>query len=277
MECLAGLSAAADGHPLIAHVMANGCTDGTEDAVRAWAAGRGDLRLFSLRPGDKAGAWNEYVHTIRADADVHFFVDGHIRPGPRSMAHLAEALAANGTANAAGALPESGRHREAWRGQMLRNRTLAGGLYALSRRFIERIRRLDLRLPVGFLGDDTLVSYLAREDFGEPPPADQSARVIVEERAEFAFHPLSPFRPGDWRTHLRRRFRQALKAYQYTLLMPRLAERGLGSMPASVDDLYLAADPLPRLRWRARDALFYALAQRHIRLRVARLKAASTR
>jgi len=61
-------------------VMANGCSDRTEEIVREYARRRPEVKLVSLALGDKCNAWNVFIHeTIPADCpgrEVYFFMDG---------------------------------------------------------------------------------------------------------------------------------------------------------------------------------------------------------
>src|SRR5215813_10375343 len=58
IRCLESLSLAADGSPLSAYVLANGCTDRTEEIVRGYAQTHPGVSLISIAVGDKANAWN---------------------------------------------------------------------------------------------------------------------------------------------------------------------------------------------------------------------------
>jgi glycosyltransferase involved in cell wall biosynthesis len=111
--CLDSLFDGELGRGLEVFVMANGCTDRTEEVVREYARRRAGVHLVSIAMADKCNAWNVFVHetarSIAAGRDVYFFVDGDCRVVPGSLARLADALGANPHAHAASAPPASGR------------------------------------------------------------------------------------------------------------------------------------------------------------------------
>ncbi|NWG70424.1 MAG: glycosyltransferase family 2 protein, partial [Parvularculaceae bacterium] len=109
-RCLAALPDAAAGGDYVAHVMENGSTDATARVARAMAAADPRIVVHELLVADKAGAWNDYVHrTAPADAGMHVFLDGDVRPCAGAFPALAAALrGAGGEAYAAAALPATG-------------------------------------------------------------------------------------------------------------------------------------------------------------------------
>ena len=62
------------------YVMANGCTDRTEEIVRGYAAKHPEVNLVSIALGDKCNAWNVFIHEIAPtccpDREIYFFMDG---------------------------------------------------------------------------------------------------------------------------------------------------------------------------------------------------------
>ena len=266
LASLAGLLASADNHPVAIHVLANGCRDHTESLVRDFAARHPMVRLHVLERADKANAWNHYVHELAPDAEVHFFTDGDVTVSPEALEALAVSLEANPRLSAVGAMPTSGRSREAWCRRMVRNGTLAGNLYALRGDFIERVRAAGLRLPVGFIGEDFLVSLLVREDIGEAEAEAEAAqpRLSFNRHAGFAFRSLSPRRPRDWLTYWRRKQRYRLRGYQFSLLAAWIHQRGWGDLPATVEQLYAWPERLPALSWYGRETIFAWFALRHM-------------
>jgi hypothetical protein len=218
--------------------------------VRELALTSPRLRVVEIPLGDKANAWNHYVHTLAIAADMHVFVDGDVQVEPGALPALAAALAEVPTANAAGALPTTGRDREAWRVRMLAHGTLAGGLYALPGAFVERIRQRAIRLPQGLIGEDWLVSVLANSDL-QPLAMDPVAgqRVVFARQAGFAFRSLSPWRPTDYRVYLRRLWRYALRGVQFEIVLGWLWHYPPESLPPEIEQLYLRARPPSRLKW----------------------------
>jgi hypothetical protein len=157
-------------------------------AGRLGAAAVG-LRLYALPQGDRANAWNQYVHALRPQAAMHVFVEDHAAIGPGALQALAAALAAEPMAEAATALPSRGRQVAARRARLRQGGQLDGALHALRGRFLEALAAEGMRLPVG-LG--RIHPVLARR-LGD--------RITVAEEA--SWQPL-PHRLGEaWHRRLR--------------------------------------------------------------------------
>jgi glycosyltransferase involved in cell wall biosynthesis len=249
--------------PFCIHVLANGCSDGTESLVEAYARARPEVMLHSILLGDKSNAWNVYVHDLAADAAAHCFVDGDVRVEPGSIAALAQTLARAPRSNAAAALPATGRHVATFAREVRESHGLAGNLYALSGDFVRRVRAAGVRLPVGLIGDDSWVGALALMDL-DPSSGWHKERVRICDDARFAFDSLRWHRPADARLYWRRRIRYGLRRWQTIMLRAHIAEHGLARLPRDVRELYSEYAHLCRLRWSGVDTLFLWLARSRI-------------
>lgn len=253
-------------------ILANGCRDHTAAVARKLASLHPNLHVVEIAVADKANAWNHYVHEIAAaspfrEAQMHVFVDGDVRVQAGSFEAFATAFEQHPSANAVGALPLTGRDREAWTRRMLVGGTLAGGLYALSGSFLDRIRRSGIRIPQGLIGEDWLVSLLAGSDLrpllADPHPA---SHLLFAANAGFSFRSLSPWRLRDYRTYLRRLWRYSLRSVQFEMLAGWLLHRHPGEMPANVEDLYRLGTPPSRLKWVGATSILRTLAVQKVRL-----------
>jgi hypothetical protein len=251
-------------------VLANGCTDATSDEVRACATVLPDLWLAEIDVADKANAWNVYVHELitseRArEIEIYFFMDGDVTLERDALALLASSLEEVPTAKAAGGMPATGRDRASWRARMVRNGTLAGNLYALRAGFVDTVREKKVRVPMGLVFEDSLVSWLVATQFGRTKTVGSNPHSIFCANAEFSFRSLSLLRPADYRLYLRRKWRYTRGGLQLEMLVNVLRAQGLAAMPAHVHDLY-ANGPLPsRLRWVGLDTPLRLLAVLWIR------------
>jgi hypothetical protein len=223
--------------------------------VREQALASNYLHVFEIPEADKANAWNLYIHKFSAMqssdiSTIHVFVDGDVQVEPASLSALADAFAHIPTANAIGALPTTGRDREAWSRRMIVNGTLAGGLYALRGDFVRRIRQRNIRIPKGFLGEDWLVSLMANSDL-QPFSFRTAAppRVAMAPNAGFSFRSLSLRRPNDYRTYLKRLWRYSLRGVQYEMVFCWLMHQPPETLPLDVENLYLISTPPSRLKW----------------------------
>jgi glycosyltransferase involved in cell wall biosynthesis len=265
------IASAGTGEMAIA-VLVNGCRDDTPAIVRQLSSRerRATIVTVEIPLADKANAWNVYVHDVAsrepfARADMHVFTDGDVRIEPGALVALRRALAQMPTANAAGGVPISGRDRDGWRARMVGGATLAGGLYALRGTFVACLRAQAIRIPVGLIGEDWLVSLLARSNLQATPSLDTTPRIVFASDAGFSFRSLSRFHPWDQRLYARRLWRYALRGAQFEMLVPLLGRETLSRMPRDVRELYRRGGMPSRLKWVGRTSLLRTLAVQWIR------------
>lgn len=246
----------------VCHVLNNGSTDDTGRVVAAYGARHPFCRLVNIEVGDKANAWNVFVHDIAPEADVHVFMDGDCRARAGALSALRQGFRATPHAHALAAVPDPAISAEFHR-LVLNGEGVAGALYALSGAFIARVRQTRTRLPVGWIGDDSLVGALVCWDL-DPSGEWDPARVAVVKDAQFAYDPLSPWSPADLRLHYRRKIRYALRQRQNQMLHPFLKQEGLSAIPPTVLDLYRRASPPAPVQGMGLSAWFDRLARQRI-------------
>ena len=264
VRCLESIRAAADGHAIAAYVLINGCTDNTAEVVAEFAEHNTWVVPVNIDRGDKSNAWNVFVHDCApADSDVYFFVDGDVRIAPHALPALAAGFAGP-EINAAAGVPGSGRNRAAMIDAMKTEGGLSGNLYALSGSFVGRIRDQGVRLPVGFIGEDSLIGALSAWDLDPVGQPWDRTRTATCEDARFMFDTLSPFNPADWRLYWRRRINYGVRDFQNKSLRNILKARGVQGMPAEAKALFPDRSAL-RPRWSGLNTLFLWLAARRLR------------
>lgn len=274
---LDSILAAASAFPSRIAILANGCRDDTVAVARAIASRHPNIDVVEIALADKANAWNRYVHEVSAtspfsEAALHVFVDGDVRVTATSFSAFSSTLRDHPLANAVGGLPTSGRDRVAWCRRMVANGTLAGGLYALPRDFVQRLRLRRIAMPRGLIGEDWAVSLFAQSDLNPlGMAAPGAAKVVFAQQAGFSFRSLSQWRPRDYRTYLRRLWRYALRGVQYEMLVERLRWQPPEELPEDVDQLYAQGTPPSRLKWVGKTSLLRTCAVQKIRLRRATL------
>jgi len=254
-QALESVAANARNKSLTIYVLVNGCSDSTADKVRESAALIENLWLLETDLADKAGTWNLFIHEVLSEKtlteiETCFFMDGDVTLASGALSLLESVLDENPSAEAAGAMPGTGRDKNAWRYRMKCNGMLAGNCYALRSDFIQYIRERNVRMPVGLIGEDFFVSWLVASNVWRNRfPEKQGVRCIFHEKAEFVFQSLSPWKLADCKTYLRRKWRYTLRGIQHQMLVLTLMHQGLEAMPRNVQELYLKA-PLPsRLVW----------------------------
>lgn len=266
--CLDSIFAAEPAGRFEVFVMANGCTDRTESIVRDHAGRRDAVHLVSIALGDKCNAWNVFVHdTVPARCpgrDIYFFMDGDARAVPGSFSAMARALANNAYAHAASAVPASGRNVARDRQDIINNHGLVANLYALRGPFVERVRELDVRIPLQLEGDDGLIGALVKWDLAPERNEFDHDRIVPCADAGFEFELMSLNRLADWRTYWKRALRYGRRRYEFQLLGSRLKERGIAGLPADITHAYAEASAL-KLNWQGPYTLTNWIALRRMR------------
>ena len=133
-SCLDSIISDAPPNGVEIYVMANGCTDNTEQIAIDYSRRYPQVKLISLRLADKCNAWNQFIHNTVVQAvhnrPAYIFVDGDARVVRGSLSALVKALQLNPEAHAASAPPASGRSMIKDRRNLLEGRHLVANLYA---------------------------------------------------------------------------------------------------------------------------------------------------
>ena len=255
------------------YVMANGCSDATEQIVREYAVNRPEVRLVSIALGDKCNAWNVFIHeTVPAhcpDREVYFFMDGDARAVPGSFSAMVHALTQDDHAHAASAPPASGRNAARDRAELLEVRGLVANLYALRGTFVKRLQSTRVRIPLKLEGDDGLLGALIKWDLAPERQGFDDRRIVPCPTAGFEFEAVSPLRPANWSGYWRRAVRYGRRRYEFELLRPLLKARGISALPADIRAIYDGAARL-RVEWQGLYTLPNVVALREMRNAAAR-------
>lgn len=251
--CLASLPL---GDPGVAvHVVVNGSRDRTAQIARGFAG----VTVHDWAHGGKARSWNRFVlDTPGIDGDIFVFVDGDAQVAPGSLAALANALA-DPKVNAASALPLNGRGAERYRAEMIASHGLFGDLYALSGRFVAKLRRSGIRLPADLVGDDSLIGALAKTDLaGESDWREERVRVVPD--AGFLCEPTR-LSPASLRNQYHRMVNYSVRHFQNRIVSDIMRGPGPAGLPGRMAELYplwlarLTPRPHPSCWWFDRRAL----------------------
>lgn len=140
------------------YVIANGCTDKTEEIVNSIAKKNSKLSLLSLTLGDKCNAWNTYIHELAPEVDMHFFVDADVAFTKQVFAKMATTLFNTKESIAIAGLPFSGRHKEFYRGLVIDGVCLFGNCYGIRQEFINLAREKSFKLPIGLGWIDSIIT-----------------------------------------------------------------------------------------------------------------------
>ncbi|MDQ3185011.1 MAG: glycosyltransferase [Pseudomonadota bacterium] len=223
------------------YVIANGCNDDTVAHVTEYALKETWVNVVALEVGDKANAWNHFVHDIAPEAESYFFTDGDCQVETGSLQRLEESLLSDKNVNAASGIPS---HHNisfgVFRHDITRHGGFAGNLYALSQDFVGRLRAQRIRLPQGLIGDDSLVGALALWNL-DPSSRWNYDHVRVVPTATFRYESIIWASFFDPMFYIRRLRRYSLRHFQNQLIKARIKPLGLSILPDHIEALYLDA------------------------------------
>ncbi len=240
-------------------VVANGCRDNTAELARQFSEQSARLKpsvkpavtpwvkVFEIERGDKANAWNRAVHQYSKASQYYVFLDGDCVAQPNAIAKLIDELSHDVKLNACSAVPSA--KLSLYRQEMVTKGGIAGCLYALSGQFVQRIKQQKIKMPIGFIGDDSLVGALAHWDLDPLDNCWNKALTKVCPQAQFNYPSTWWHAITDPRFYLNRYRRYSLRHFQNKLLSERLYVAGLKGIPERVDILYQDA-PLEHLALR---------------------------
>ncbi|MCE2572199.1 glycosyltransferase family 2 protein [Motilimonas eburnea] len=233
-------------------VVANGCRDNTAELARQFSEQFARLKpsvqpwvkVFEIERGDKANAWNRAVHQYSKPSQYYVFLDGDCVAQPNAIAKLIDELNHDIKLNACSAVPSA--TLSLYRQEMVNKGGIAGCLYALSGQFVQRIKQQKIKMPIGFIGDDSLVGALAHWDLDPLGNRWNKTLTKVCPQAQFNYPSTWWHAITDPRFYLNRYRRYSLRHFQNKLLSERLYVAGLKGIPERVEILYQDA-PLEHL------------------------------
>ncbi|MDO9094861.1 MAG: glycosyltransferase family A protein [Rubrivivax sp.] len=266
--CLDSIFAADPDRRFEVYVMANGCTDRTEAIVSNYGRKRPEVHLVSIQMGDKCNAWNVFIHeTIKASCpgrDIYFFMDGDATAEAGAFKAMSLGLDRVPHANAAAAVPLTGRNAARDREAMVQEHALVANLYALRGSFVDRLQVQGVRVPLKLEGDDGMIGAFVKWDLAPTTNGTDDKRIVVCPDAGFRFESFKPTRLSDWKVYWKRAVRYGRRNYEFRLLGPLIETQGMGAVPRDVQDIYRQAEGLT-LRWQGPYTLTNWVALRQMR------------
>ncbi|WP_027707426.1 glycosyltransferase [Zooshikella ganghwensis] len=245
-------------------VLANGCSDNTAQVVAEYQKQYSWVNLVDIKEGDKSNAWNVFVHDVAAEAETYIFMDGDCEVVGDSLYQLYQYQKMHPNKNALAAIPmDIGRGTKQQIITMVTRGGLAGNLYALPHQFIKRVRTENIKLPIGTIGEDSLVGALACFDLDVTKGWDRT-RIGVCEQARFTYEPMGWLSWREWKVYYRRKQRYSIRHWQNKMIKAILTTKGPHYLPGDVKDMYQHYLQEIKLSWRGLDTYFDMLAWRQI-------------
>jgi glycosyltransferase involved in cell wall biosynthesis len=186
-------------------VMANGCTDNTVKILNKYIEDKKfkKLKVIEISVGDKCNAWNEYIHNIAADEDVHFFTDADVQFTSDAFALMAEKLLATPNASAIAGLPFSGRNIKQYRQMVVEQKLLFGNCYGLKNEFLELVKKKQFYLPAGLGWIDSAITKVVKRDINDiDDPINE--RITFDINCGYLFSKLNFFSLSDVQLYISR-------------------------------------------------------------------------
>ena len=240
-NCIDAVIRACQGTPAVIDVLVNG------NPLLADMVAKTDIdcyqgckvRVWSITQGDKAHAWNEYVHRIWPRHGNAVFIDGYVEVSENALNALENALAASTQAWAATGVPTSGRSAARARAQMLREGGFQGNLHTLRTHAMHALRAKGIRLPLGLYRTDSLIGALLI--LGLEPAVNRwdRERIAVEPDAVWKVRELGRITWRSLVSQWKRMLRQAQGDLENRAAREHLSIKRLGPelMPATAREL----------------------------------------
>lgn len=167
------------------------------------------IRVWSIRYGDKANAWNQYLHHVWNGESLAFFIDGYVKPGSGAVELLGEATLSDDRALAGSGTPSMGRSATAIREAMLREGGIHGNFCCFKRAAVETIRARGLKLPVGLYRTESMWGAMLCFSFDPLVHDWDPARILVHPTATWQTDEKHWWKLADMRAQVKRLGRQA--------------------------------------------------------------------
>lgn len=167
------------------------------------------VRVWSIGVGDKANAWNQYVHRIWSAGSSVFFMDGYVRPDPDALALLEAGMVSAPDVLGATGIPRAGNSAARQRRQMLEKGGLHGNLYCLRSETMAVIKKTPFYLPLGIYRTDSILGAALKFNLDPAHNQWKPERVHVNPDAGWDTRTKNWWRLSDIKSQMKRILLQA--------------------------------------------------------------------
>ena len=167
------------------------------------------VRVWSIPYGDKANAWNQYIHQIWDGQEIAFFVDGYIRLNPDAVTLLGEEVATRTDVLGGTGLPCMGRSGLVLRAHMLKHGGLHGNFCCIKGSAISQLKQRQIALPIGLYRVDSLIGALLNYDLHPERRDWNSKRIFAHPTASWQTDSKHWWRLSDIKAKLKQMLRQS--------------------------------------------------------------------
>ena len=170
---------------------------------------RPHIRIWSIPLGDKANAWNQYIHQIWADKELAFFVDGYVRLNSDAVQLLGSAVMSDDLALGGSGVPTKGRSAIALRHNLIVNTGFHGNFCCIKGKALAQMRDARITLPIGLYRTDALMGAFLCYALNPATHVWKDNRILVHPTASWDVDLVRWWRPRDLVAVIKRYARQA--------------------------------------------------------------------
>lgn len=167
------------------------------------------IRVWDIAVGDKANAWNQYIHQIWAGESIAFFIDGYVRLNPNSIRLLGEAIDNQAEVLGGTGVPNGGLVTNALHTSPTPENGFHGNFCCIKGTALEQIRRRKIFLPFGLYRVDSLMGALLTLGLDPVSNVWVGSRIHVHPEASWQTDTRRWWRMSDLRAQVKRIFRQS--------------------------------------------------------------------
>ena len=221
------------------HIINNGSNDNTQGLSEAFCYDKKQWFAHEVTLGDKSNAWNLGVYHYATENVLTVYVDGDCKITEGTLKAFIEKNDREPSAYIFAGVPNTfGRTTQHIIDETLKGKALSGGLFALSTTFIKAVREKSFKLPVGLIGDDSLLAWVSSHDFKLSHGVIKGLLVGVK-GAKFEYHRLTPTSWSNVKLYYRRLTRYSLRHLQQKCIREFLNEHdNFELLPENINELY---------------------------------------
>jgi hypothetical protein len=167
------------------------------------------FRLWFIPLGDKANAWNQYLHFIWPGEGLAYNVDGYARPNPDALELIDHGLRKLPTALAASGVPNVGRTSKKLRQEQILSNGIHGNLLCLCPDTMQSLRSMGFVLPLGIYRTDSTIGAVIKFSLDPAKYNWEQERVLVEKLASWQTDKKNWWKYTELKGQFKRFVRQA--------------------------------------------------------------------
>jgi glycosyltransferase involved in cell wall biosynthesis len=226
------------------HIINNGSNDNTQGLSEAFCCDKKQWFAHDVTLGDKSNAWNLGVYHYATENVLTVYVDGDCRITEGTLKAFIQEHQEKPAAYIYAGMPlTKGNTTETTIKNTRAGKALSGNLFALSECFIKTVREKNFKLPVGLIGDDSLLAWVSSHNF-KLSLGESAGFLIGVENAQFEYHRLTPTSWSNVKLYYRRLTRYSLRHLQQKCIREHLNKYDdFESLPTNITDLYSLHKP----------------------------------